>query len=193
MAIIGVDVDLTVVDSDNGLFDHCNFLTGLSRSHESVTEHLGHVPYDFSVLYPELTDQQITRYWGGDDFYDSMLPIEGSVEALRRLSRKHSIVFVSILTGNHHDSKLRFLKQHFPFAAGFIGTKQKHFARIDMLIDDRVENLNACAQVGIAPVLYESKYAQTAEATYLQSTIKSWNHLLADPRGVYNSLISNGV
>lgn len=190
MAIIGVDVDLTVVDSDSGLFEHCNLLSGLNLNHEVVTKVMGHVPYDFSKIYGELTDQQIMRYWGQDNLYDSMEPMEGAVDVLKQLSKQHHIVFVTVLTGNHYDSKRRFLDRYFPFADALVCTKQKDFARIDMLVDDRVENLNACAKVGIAPILIESKYAQTAEPTYLQSTIKSWNHLLDDPRGVYNSLLS---
>ncbi|AND75010.1 hypothetical protein pf16_87 [Pseudomonas phage pf16] len=190
MAIIGVDVDLTVVDSDSGLFEHCNMLSGLNLNHEIVTERMGHVPYDFSKIYPELTDAQIMRYWGQRDLYDFMEPKEGAVEVLRQLSKQHHIVFVTILTGDHYDSKRHFLDRHFPFADALVCTKQKDFARIDMLVDDRVENLNACAKVGIAPILFESAYAQTVEPVFLLSTIKSWNHLLDDPRGVYNSLLS---
>ena len=191
MAIIGVDVDLTIVNSDYGLVDWCSKLSAAPLTFRDVFTQTG-LPYEFFTLYPDVTIEQVIEYWSQENLYDDMEPMADSVNTLRELHRDgHQIVFVSALTGLHYNSKLNFLKRHFPFMSGFIGTHQKQFAKVDILIDDRMENLNACLNAGIKPVLYSSPYKQNVEPAAPMSVIRSWTELYYAPYSVYNEICTS--
>lgn len=197
MAIIGVDIDLTVVNSDQGWFDWCNEQL-IKMGHEPVDQQdlieLGQVSYDFAKVFPALKQygRYILDYWRQETLYDDMLPIKGSVEALELLSHDHDIVFVTALKGNHHKSKYELVKRNFPFMKGFIGTKEKHFARIDVLIDDRINNLNNVAKHGIIPIQYDTIYTQDEEQSVDMAHITSWTDVLCSGSDtMYNALFDN--
>lgn len=176
MAIIGVDVDLTVVRSDLGWFDWCNSISKHQHTLETFSEKGELVPYNFESLYPDLSSEEIMHYWRRRDLYDNLSPIEGSQNALCELSQEHKIVFVSTLKGDHHKSKYQFLERNFPFLSGFIGTKEKEFARIDMLIDDRISVLNRLVCTDIIPVQFKTPYSQAEQAPFqYTSVIDGWN------------------
>lgn len=81
-------------------------------------------------------------YWRSPTLYDNLEPMEGCVEALEKLSQHFQILFVSRLKGWHHKSKVMFLKKHFPFMTGFIGTHEKWIIQDSYcgLIDDDIKN-----------------------------------------------------
>jgi len=82
-------------------------------------------------------------FWRDETLYDNLEPMKGAVEKLEALGQYFNIVFVSRLKGNHHRSKVYFLKKHFPFMAGFVGTHEKYILNDSLLamVDDLEDNL----------------------------------------------------
>lgn len=83
-------------------------------------------------------------FWRDETLYDNLKPMNGAVEKLEALSQYFNIVFVSRLKGNHHRSKVYFLKKHFPFMAGFVGTHEKYILNDSLvaMVDDLEDNLS---------------------------------------------------
>ena len=190
--IIGVDVDLTVVSSDRFWFDWCNSKVRNKLDYEEVMASGKPVPYDFGKLFG-FTDPEVAMdFWHDESLYDNMLPIEGAIAALKLLSKDHKIVFVSKLTGNHFESKHEFVQRNFPFADGFIGTSEKHYARVDLLIDDRIDHLNNVQRHCIQPILYNTRYTQDEMPATDMPFIESWKDLLCtDADELYDALFTN--
>lgn len=192
MAIIGVDVDLTVVNSDIAWFDWCNSKCRNKFNHAELIAERGMIPYHFGKLFGFVNPETALDFWDEEFVYDELEPIPHSVNALKDLSRSHDIVFVSKLMGNHFESKKHFLETHFPFMSGFIGTDQKQFARVDILIDDRVDHLNKVQKAGIIPIQYMTPYTQDEEPAVDMPFIKSWLDLLCTNEDtLYNALFAN--
>ena len=103
------------------------------------------VVVDTLTLYkqasPDLEDP--LDFWRDENLYDNLVPMEGAVEKLEQLSKYFGIVFVSRLKGNHHRSKVYFLKKHFPFMTGFVGSHEKWILNRSLvaMVDDLPENL----------------------------------------------------
>lgn len=177
MSVIGVDVDLTVVRTDRHWFEWNNRITGKNLTFEGCLDEIGFLPYDVSSLYPGIDKQRSYDYWRQHNLYDSILPMEGSVEALRTMHEQgNKIVFVSALKGDHHKSKFNFLKRYFPFMDGFIGTKEKQYARVDILIDDR--NKNLVGLNGACPIKFNTPYDQEIDINFPMFNASSWEEIL---------------
>ena len=112
-------------------------------------------------------------FWRSPTLYDNLEPIQGSVEALRELSKHFDIVFISKLKGQHHSSKVKFVKRNFPFLAGFMGTHEKYLMNNSLvaMIDDK----HAMLEGFDLPkrVLYSTPYTQTSECP-VNFLIESW-------------------
>lgn len=82
-------------------------------------------------------------FWRSEDLYDTLLPIDGSVEKIAQLGEHFDIVFVSRLKGNHHRSKVYWCKKWFPRMIGFVGTHEKWILNeaLVAMIDDLEDNL----------------------------------------------------
>lgn len=173
MAIIGVDVDLTVVRSDYGWFDWCNKLSEHKHYAQDFIDSDKLIPYNFSSIYPDLTLEQVLDYWRQRDIYDNLSPIPGSVEVLSYLSKRHEIVFVSTIKGDHHKSKFQFVDRNYPFMDGFIATKEKKYARVDVMIDDRLDVLQKVDRAGIIPIQFSSPHEQNSNFA-LKYVAKDW-------------------
>jgi 5'(3')-deoxyribonucleotidase len=113
MRMLGIDVDGVVVDT----------LTLYKQASPNLED-----PLDF---------------WRDENLYDNLVPMESAVEKLEQLSKYFGIVFVSRLKGNHHRSKVYFLKKHFPFMTGFVGTHEKWLLNESLvaMVDDLEDNL----------------------------------------------------
>lgn len=161
---LGVDVDLTVVDTGREWF---NFLRSISSMEVPTYEELlntnGNLPYSMADTFKDLNSQKCLDYWRNEHVYDNLKPIKDSVEVLEdlKLSKGYEIVFVSTIKGNHHKSKYYFLKRHFPFMDGFIATKEKEYAKVDMMVDDRLNVLERMDK-GVIAVQYVTPFTQTS-------------------------------
>lgn len=103
------------------------------------------VVVDTLTLYKQVSPnlEDALDFWRDENLYDNLVPMEGAVEKLETLNKYFDIVFVSRLKGNHHRSKVYWLKKHFPFMKGFVGTHEKWILNDSLLamVDDLEENL----------------------------------------------------
>lgn len=172
--VLGVDVDLTVVRTDLAWIEWLNNLTGRNVIiNEEVNDTY---PYDLTKLYPGemFTWGDGLDFWREEGVYDKLSPIEGTVEFLREASKTGwDVVFISQIKGNHQKSKYYFLKKHFPFMAGAIWTKEKHYVRVDAMIDDRVKVLNKMPD-NVQCILKTTPYSQ-CEQLKRTADLFDWN------------------
>lgn len=170
---IAVDVDNVVVDLAR---DWVDFINKSLPQEEKIT--LSDVRYSYNfhdAVSGFLSQERVSSFWKCPNLYDNATPIEGSVEVLASLSNDFNIVFATHVEGNHAKSKFDFLKRHFPFMDGFIATREKHFVKCDMLIDDRVKNLvNLCNKTQ-TPVLFHTNYDQDVEMVGNIVTMVGWD------------------
>lgn len=134
--LLGIDVDLTVVATDQGWLDWL-----LSSGHVVWGgKNLKTKPYNLSELCPTHPDPY--QYWRELD-YSQFKPIKGSVEALQALSKYFGIVFISRIKGNHTKSKYYWLKEHFPFMTEYVATHGKWVMNnsVVAMVDDRLDVL----------------------------------------------------
>lgn len=154
--VLGVDVDITVVDTGKVWLERLEQKCGkLPRGLPEV------LPYNLGELWG-IPDSGMD-FWRQRNLYDGLTPREHAVSTLEMLSEYWDIVFVSSIKGDHHKSKVEFLKKHFPFMSGFIATKEKQYSRVDMMIDDRIDILNRMPR-DCGVMLFESPYTQNENA-----------------------------
>lgn len=138
--ILVCDVDGVVVDLSQRWYEWLCLLASKHKpipSFKDVSKH-----YDYSIPFEGSVDKEAAyHFWKMSHIYDDAMPIEGSVEALKEFKRAGwAIVFASHVEGSHSLSKFNFLKRNFPMD-GFMATREKHFLRANIVIDDKVENL----------------------------------------------------
>lgn len=144
--VIAVDVDLTVVDTLTPWFEWLR-----QYSDEPVKNE--HNKYDLAPEMESILDRAGYRdvdpldYWRQHNLYHKLDPIPGCVEALEKAHKiGWNVVFVSSCFAEHTNSKAWMIKRHFPFAAGFIATHDKHFVAYDVIIDDRLDHMRLGTQ-----------------------------------------------
>lgn len=137
--LIAVDVDLTVVDTLTPWMHWLEEFTDEKVKNESGAYNLEPEIREI-LLRAGRDDVDPLEYWKNPCLYDYREPIPGAVENLKKFYQE-DIVFVSSCFPEHTASKIRFLEKHFPFAAGFIATHDKHFVGYDVLIDDKLEHM----------------------------------------------------
>lgn len=169
MAIIGIDVDLTVVRTDKSWWEW--LASRCDNKRQSLPD--GELNYNLASYFPEVSDPY--GYWRHEDVYDDLTPMEECVDIIRDLCERHEVIFISACKGNHHKSKYYFLKRHFPKMSGFLATKEKQYVNCDVLIDDRNNFLN------ITPAKHKLKlktqYTQDEELTAVVAHCDDWNHI----------------
>jgi 5'(3')-deoxyribonucleotidase len=133
--IIGVDVDLTVVDVLTEWIDWYKNLTG-----HDISEEIKNVSYNVEDLMKKHFDP--LSFWRKPDLYDNLEPIPEAVKYLKLLKQKgFKIVFASSCFPEHETSKKLFLKRNFP-VDGFLSTSDKQFVTCNYFIDDYDKYLN---------------------------------------------------
>lgn len=166
MRLLGVDCDLTVVRTDVGWWDWL-------CSKGTITNYpfSGQWPYNLGEVFKELEDPY--QYWRELD-YDQFQPIEGSVEALEKLSQYFGIVFISQHKGQHSKSKYYWLQKHFPFNSGVMLTKEKWLMNDSLvgMVDDRLDHLAKFDEN--KRILFQTPYTQSFECDVVIS-FKKWD------------------
>lgn len=170
--IVCVDIDMTVVDLGGAWLNWLNNMTGKNLTMEDCN-------YEYNLGRYFEDDLKKLRLRPCDLFrsntlYDCLKPIEGSVEALKWLKdRGYEIVFVSHVKGSHSKSKHNFLRRYFPFMDGYVVTKEKHYVKHDILIDDRNNFLNKVDKDAVA-IKKWTPYDQSEELTRSVLEFKNW-------------------
>ena len=192
--IIAVDVDLVVAPID---VHWLLWLTTIYRGTADQADKLLH-----RLLSPSKDDPEISynlnehfKEWNGGKnayegfdplnffrsgyLYDNVQPIPHSTAVLNVLSEQHSIVFVTHIKGNHHKSKVAFLKRNYPFLSGILATKEKQFVGADILIDDRNNHLNDFMGGGLERkiIKYYTPYQQLESLNYPSTSCLNWQEV----------------
>lgn len=134
-------MDLTVVDSLSAWYKWLSVFTDEKVQNESKSYN----------LYPEMRaildragcfDVDPMEFWRLTDLYDTLVPVEGSIEALRQVKDdENTLIFVSSCFPEHESSKIKFLERNFPFMDSFISTHDKHFVAYDVIVDDKLDHM----------------------------------------------------
>lgn len=148
---LGIDVDITLVETG---YEWWKWLSDCESYglpyHIKDHEVKGKFDYNLGTYFPDyesVTGCNPYSFWSQDNLYDWLPPLPNSAKVIRKLAEAgHEIVFISHSKKGHLSSKVKWLKKWFPEAdiggkGSFIATKEKHFVGVDVMIDDRVENL----------------------------------------------------
>lgn len=162
--LLGVDIDSVVCPSDQGWYDYLNYFNGFAKINEPEDWEL--LPYNLSEMFPAVSNPM--HYWRTLD-YSQFWPIEGSVDALEKLSTYFGIVFISRVKGNHSKSKYYWLKEHFPFMTEYVATHGKWVMNksVEAMIDDRLDVLEGFDSD--KRILFETPYTQTSDCLVAHS------------------------
>lgn len=168
MAIIGVDFDLTVVDcvfQKGGWIDHLNTLSYNHIPKEKFAS-MSKIDYNLGNYYPDLTKPEAFWFWKDTSLYQKLKPYTGAVEIINNLAKQgHNIIFISHCQQNHFKSKVVAAKEWFDIpkeSFGFLATKEKHFANVDVMIDDRNIFLNKFDDK-VIKIKFDTPYSQCEE------------------------------
>lgn len=167
----GFDVDLTIVDpSINNALKTGTWLYYLNNiSHNYISEEylasLEKIDYNLGNYFLDLPSQEAYWFWEQDNLYQKLEPYKDCVEFINSLaSDGHNIVFISHCKRGHYSSKVKFVKQHFNITEkqfGFLATKEKHYAGVDFIFDDRNNFLNLFKdKIDVVKVKFETPYSQ---------------------------------
>lgn len=167
MKNLGIDIDLVVA---NASIKWDKWLQEKSNVTESMLP-TGEAEYAAHKHYPTFPKELCPiSFWNSDTLYDEGVPlIPNSKEVITDLSNNYSIIFLTLVTGNHYESKYNYIKRHFShidyhFIA--VGSHSKHLVNLDYMIDDR-----ACNLVGfddsVDTILFDSKFKQTTANDYV--------------------------
>ncbi len=126
--IIGVDVDLTVVDS----------VTPWKKWYLDLTGHdLGEITSVNSNIQDMMHQHSDPLSFWKNPIYDNLEAFQDAIEVLTVLNAEgYRIVFISACFPEHTESKRMFLRRNFNFEHGFIATHDKQYCRVDFFIDD---------------------------------------------------------
>lgn len=141
MAVIGCDIDLTIVDTYNPWMKWFEEHSG-GRKITNVNGDYDLVPEMSHILQEAGSYIDPFDYWRRGDLYDSLKPLLWSQSCLWYLKeRGHKIVFISSCVPEHTASKIRFLDKYFSWRHSFIATHDKEFVDYDILIDDKLYHI----------------------------------------------------
>ena len=169
--IIGVDVDLTVVD----------VVTEWVKWYKDITGHeLNEISRENNNIQDIMTQHDDPmKYWRKEDLYDNASPYPEAIKYLTKLSKDFDIIFISACLPEHETSKKHFLKRNFKFMKGFISTENKNFVRCDYFIDD---NKKYCRQLLPYAKVFQIK-------SFLNSCSNEFPYLTWEE--IYNSISSD--
>ena len=127
--VLGIDVDLTVVDTLHPWLWWYYEESGIELTDEDIKGK----NYNIETLMAGVKEP--LKFWEIEDLYDELSPEPDAKKYIDKLSEEFEIVFVSSVFNKHIESKEKFLKRFFPYA-GFIATHSKKYIDVDYFIDD---------------------------------------------------------
>lgn len=166
---LGVDVDLTTLRSDRAWWTWLRSMTKSYNMPETIDEFIDQgnsVSYNIAAHFPDPVNDNVESldFWRNEGVYDTIEPVDGAVESIKELMNHYNIVFVTHNKGNGGRSKYNNLVRHFgKNNFGQIITKEKYLARIDVLVDDRNDFLNNCAENSIMSIKINTPFRQNVK------------------------------
>lgn len=136
--IILIDLDGIVVDLLPNWIKEYNNLSGDSLSIEMVND------WSLGNVIKKENKKLLYQVFNKEGFFKTLPPIEGALETLKRLSKRHELYVASAAEHPHVAAeKLHWIKNNMPFISlkkVFLG-HDKYILRGDCFIDDRKLNL----------------------------------------------------
>lgn len=191
---VGVDIDLTIVDTLTPWLAQFNAMGyvfqeyAMQRQLEYMFRPITETCYkefkgDLCPLMMERTPTgygyQPMMYWRDPHLYDQLTPIRGAEEFLAGLYQglmstgKFSdvrFIAVSKCEPEHERSKRQFVEREFKdMFHGFVSTDDKHLVNLDMLIDDNPKYVVNCAAEGIFQIYVPQGNYEKFEGMALRS------------------------
>lgn len=182
---IGVDVDLTTLRSD---INWWYWLKNMAEDNDlpyHIQDYINagnKVRYNLSSHFPAMKNSNVNSmdFWRQEGVYDTIQPVENSVESIKTLMRSYNIVFVTHNKGNGGRSKFNNLARLFGKGNfGYVVTKEKYLIKLDYLIDDRHSFLNKCNEFGIHPIKIKTPFIQEEEPEEHIIEANGWEHILS--------------
>jgi 5'(3')-deoxyribonucleotidase len=137
--IIGIDVDLTLVNSLENWVLWYEHKTG----HSLLNDFNKNIDHGLNIQKLMIYHDSPLDYWKLPDLYDNLHPMDGCVQVVKYLQEiGHDIIFISYCVPSHIDSKTSFLNRNFGPDIKLIDTKHKEYVKMDMFIDDHSEFLD---------------------------------------------------
>ena len=133
--ILGVDVDLTIVDTLTPWVEWYE-----QQTNHNISDKLNSLDYNIELLMNEHPTP--LDFWKNRELYDNLKPFKESINVLDSLKEKYDIIFISSCFKEHERSKENFLNKYFPFHSEFISTSEKGKINCDVMIDDYYKNLD---------------------------------------------------
>ena len=115
-------------------------------------------PYNLTKLYQFPTGVTGFEYWNNQSLYDGLSPTNGAVSALQEIKSQLNmdIVVVSRVIGNHYESKLKWVRNHFPMVDAVYLTepneKAKTYTRCNAIVEDSLMQLHEFANRDVLKV-----------------------------------------
>lgn len=165
---VGIDWDLSVCDVVTAEGGWIDYLNGISKHYHPKEWFLEQdsINYDISVYYPDLTEDEAHSFWKDKHLYQKMEPYHDAVQVINKLAADgYNIVFISHCQQNHYKSKVQAAKGWFDIPEerfGFLATREKQFAKVDVIIDDRNIFLNS-VDSGVLLIKIDTPYTQDEE------------------------------
>lgn len=186
---IAIDVDLCLTSSvdyywyDYLLDNYFQYLT-YENYNRFVTEYNNSVcEYNLTKYFNLPENINPMEYWEQDDLYDEETLQEGAYEVIKNLYEANfDIYFLSYCNFTHIDSKYKFLKRSFDFMSDeikFVATKDKCAmdGSADIVIDDRISNLNSFTDDKTLRILRNTPYKQDGEAKVDHHVCDTWRDI----------------
>ncbi len=191
--VIGVDIDLTIVDpvmGEQGWFEWLKRKYGIATAEvfnlgEDML--LGNLDYNLTQYFHITEGGDPFSYWKDETLYDNMTCYEDAKLVLQKLYEEYNfkIVFVSytMQCGTHSLSKLNLLKREFPFISDedfhFHQTKDKGLLSpcLDYMVDDRNVFLNQMVDT-VKCFKYSTEYTQCCELQRDVDEVSNWSEIL---------------
>ena len=144
------------------------WLDWLNAAYDKNVQESDVVSWHMTDSYPDLTVEEIFAPLYGEEFWETVTPIDGAAEALQRLiAAGHEVYIVTATPYQGLRAKMeKVLFRYFPFLTWdqVISTTKKQMIRADVMIDDGYHNLVGGDFVKIlvdAP--YNRKYDEKAD------------------------------
>ena len=140
--IIGIDCDETIVHLSSLWWSY--LLANYTLKNEWVYKALDGTtrPYNLTEMFNIPEDSDPFEFWYATDLYDDMIPRPDTLEFIPRIRQLgFKVVFISQTMGLHGQSKTNFINKWFD-NDGIIFTKDKHYVKCDVMIDDNPEVLD---------------------------------------------------
>lgn len=169
--IIGVDVDNVLCDTSERVLKYVNERAGTNLHIEDITE------YYMENFLPDEYKPLISQAFHDKEMWRNVTLLPNAKECIEKLRQLgHDIYFVTATTFANINKKSSFLRKHFPqidIDNKLINIRNKQMLRLDVMIDDYLENL--LYDRTYYSIVFDYPWNQTKESTPMFTRVKDWH------------------